>query len=133
MVVVRNALNTVLIVDGLVFQPSGNDGDERRVARRTAAITAALDAGQLALVESTPEPGDAFILDEVVGTGVEQDVPHGLGHVPSEVAAAVSYVPEVEYGSGTARAYEIVYGEHTDTDVKVTATSGVRFKLVVSP
>lgn len=133
MVVVQNALDTVLIVDGLVFQPNGTEGDTRTVLRRTASIFAAMESGQLDLIEETPEPGDAFILGEVVGTGVEQEVEHGLDSVPSDVAAAVTYVPSMDYGGDSAKPFEVSFGAHSDTVVKVTATSGIRFKLVVSP
>ena len=133
MLIVKNQLTTVLIVDGLRFLPRGTDGDERLVERRTAAIYAAVENGQLEVIEEEPEPGDALILDEVVGTGVEQSIEHELGVPPTEVAAAVSYVPALDYGGESAKPFEIAFGEHTDTHVKVTATSGVRFKLIVSP
>ena len=133
MLIVKNTLNTVLIVDGLRFLPLGQDGDERLVERRTAAIYAAVENGQLEVVDEEPEPGDAIILDEVVATGVEQSVAHGLDHVPQEVAAAVSYVPAFDYGGESAKPFSISFGAHTDAHVKVTGTSGIRFKLIVSP
>jgi hypothetical protein len=133
MLIVKNTLNTVLIVDGLRFLPRDVDGDERLVERRTAAIYAAVENGQLEVVEEEPEPGDALILDEVIGTGVEQTLEHGLDHVPQEVAAAVSYVPALDYGGESAKPFSVTYGDHTDELVKVTATSGIRFKLIVSP
>ena len=133
MLIVKNRLATVLMVDGLRFQPRGQAGDERLVERRTAALVAAVENGQLEVVEEEPEPGDAVILDEVVGTGVEQTVAHGLSGVPSQVAAAVTHVPALDYGGEAAKAFSVTYGEHTDTHVVVTATSGVRFKLIVAP
>ncbi len=133
MLIVKNTLNTVLIVDGLRFLPRDHDGDEHLVERRTAAIYAAVENGQLEVIEEEPEPGDALILDEVIGTGVEQSVEHSLGHVPQEIAAAVSYVPALDYGGESAKPFSVTYGDHTDELVRVTATSGIRFKLIVSP
>ena len=133
MLAVQNALNTVLIVGDLLFQPNGQAGDTRVVERRTAALYAAVDAGQLTVLEDIPEPGDAFIMDEVVGTGVEQSLEHGLADIPSDVAVSVTYVPAMGYGDESAKPYEVTFGAHTDTHVKVTATSGIRFKLIVSP
>ena len=133
MVIVQNALSTVLIVEDLLFQPKGESGDTRTVARQSAALATAIESGQLVLLEATPEPGDAFLLDEVIGTGVEQGIAHGLGAAPSDVAAAVTYVPSMDYGGDSAKPFEVTFGEHTDTEVLVTATSGVRFKLIVTP
>ena len=133
MLIVRNALETLLVIDDLVFQPAGQTGAEKLVAGRTAGIAAALVNGQLEVVDEEPEPGDAVILDEVVGTGVEQQVPHGLLGAPSQVAVAVSHVPGIDYGGETAKAFSVSFGEHTATHVLVTATTGVRFNLIVTP
>ena len=133
MLIVRNTLETLLVVDDLVFQPAGQIGAERLVAGRTAGIETALINGQLELVDEDSEPGDAVILDEVVGTGVEQQVPHGLLGAPSQVAVAVSHVPKIDYGGETAKAFSVSFGNHTATHVLVTATTGVRFKLIITP
>ena len=133
MLIVKNTLKTVLIVDGLRFLPRDHDGDEHLVERRTAAIYAAVENGQLEVIEEEPEPGDALILEEVIGTGVEQTLKHGLDRVPQEIAAAVSYVPALDYGGESAKPFSVTYGDHTDEFVRVTATSGIRFKLIVSP
>jgi hypothetical protein len=133
MLIVRNKLDTLLVVDGQVFQPAGLLGSERLIDKRNAAIGAAIVNNQLELVDEEPEPGDAVILDEIVGTGVAQEVPHGLSGVPSQVAVAVSHVPATDYGADTAIPFTVTLGEHTATHVRVTATSGVTFKLIVSP
>ena len=133
MLIVRNKLATLLVVDGQVFQPAGLLGSERLIDKRNAAISAAVINGQLEVVDEEPEPGDAVILDEVVGTGIEQEVPHGLPGIPSQVAVAVSHVPAADYGGETAIPFTVTLGEHTATHLRVTATSGVTFKLIVSP
>jgi len=133
MVVVQNALSTVLFVDDLFFEANGQTGDTRTVLRQTAALATAIGSGQLVVIEATPEPGDAFLLDEVIGIGVEQGVAHSLGVAPSDVASAVSYVPSMDYGGDSAKPFEITFGVHTDTEVLVTATSGIRFSLIVTP
>ncbi len=133
MLVLKNELSTVLCVDSLVFQVNGAAGDEKTVLRKSASIAAAVEAGQLSIVSETPEAGDSFILGEVVSTGVEQSIEHGLDTIPSEVAAAVTYVPDTGYGGGSGKPFAINFGEHTETHIKVTATSGIKFKLIVSP
>ena len=133
MLIVKNLLSTVLIVDGLRFAPRGAEGDERLVLQRSAPLYVAIETGQLEVVDEEPEPGDAVILDEVVGTGVAQSVAHGLSSAPSQVAATVTHVPALDYGGEAAKAFSVTYGEHTDTHVIVTVTSGVRFKLIVAP
>ena len=93
MVVVQNALNTVLIVGELFFQPKGESGDTRTVARQSAALATAIESGQLVLLEATPEPGDAFLLGEVIGTGVEQGVAHGLVRMDRQDETDTGRVP----------------------------------------
>ena len=133
MLIVRNKLDTLLALDGQIFQPAGRLGSERLIDKRNAAIAAAEINGQLEVVVEDPEPGDIVILDEIVGTGVEQEVPHRLCGIPSQVAVAVSHVPALDYGGETAIPFTVTLGQHTSTHVRVTATSGVTFKLIVSP
>lgn len=138
-VVLRNQLSTVLTVDEVVWQPAGQTGQDQTVSRRTAVLDAAIAAGQLAYISGQVDPGPVKVLDEVVGTGVEQSIAHGLkdpvlgqGQIPSSVGAMVTYVPDTGYGGGSGKPFEIVFGEHTSTHILVTATSGIKFKPIVT-
>lgn len=64
-----------------------------------------------------------FCSTEQTGTGSAQNVAHGLGVVPSAVLVAPT-----EY-SGTG-AFDIAEGTHTTTNVVVTVTSGLKFKVL---
>jgi|GEM_PF-3157611 len=124
----RNKLNTWLTVDGVVWGPAGSTERDQTVPRRSTAIDAAVAAGQLELLSGIAEPGDISILPEVVATGVEQEIEHGLGHIPSGVGLLITYNPDTGYGGGSAKPYEVMMGGHTDTHLKVTVTSGLKFQ-----
>lgn len=66
-----------------------------------------------------------FVSTEQTGTGAEQNVAHGLAAVPTFVAV---------YPTDTAPAITGVYtmteGAHDATNVKVTVTSGKKFKVL---
>ena len=62
---------------------------------------------------------DFFASAEVTGTGSAQDVAHGLGRTPALVWTSI-----VEF---TAAA-DIAYGVHDATNLKFTATSGIKFR-----
>lgn len=63
-----------------------------------------------------------FVSAEQTGTGSSQDVAHGFGSVPSLVVAIPSDI--------TGGAYVVAYGVHDATNVKVTVTSGEKFKIL---
>jgi hypothetical protein len=58
------------------------------------------------------------------GTGSSQNIPHGLGVVPSLVLVA----PQSN-GAGSG-AWTVVEGVHDATNLKVTATSGIAYKVI---
>lgn len=76
------------------------------------------------LVNSTIQSGKIsyFKSTEQTGNGSEQDVAHGLGRTPSLVMVIASEL--------TGGADDIAEGTHDGTNVKVTATSGVKYKVV---
>jgi predicted RecA/RadA family phage recombinase len=63
-----------------------------------------------------------FVSTEQTGTGSAQNVAHGLSATP----AAVLVTPTESDGN----AFDIAEGTHTSTNVVVTVTSGVKFKVL---
>lgn len=57
------------------------------------------------------------------GTGSQQSIPHGLGVVPSLVLVSV-------YNNDSLTAFSVVEGSHDATNLYVTATSGISYKVI---
>lgn len=66
-----------------------------------------------------------FVSAEQTGTGSAQNVAHGLGAVP----AGVLVVPTSHPGTPDTGAFDIAEGTHTTTNVVVTVTTNVTFKV----
>jgi hypothetical protein len=81
-----------------------------------AAPVKALTASSLAM----------FVSTEQTGTGSSQNVAHGLGVVPSKVLIAPTEHP----GTPDTGAFDIAEGSHTSTNVVVTVTVNVKFKVL---
>jgi len=64
-----------------------------------------------------------FVSAEQVGTGSAQNIAHGLGATPSKSFLSV-------YNFGANVAVDVVEGTHTSTNCVVTATSGVKYKIL---
>lgn len=64
-----------------------------------------------------------FISSEQTGTGSSQNVAHGLGRTPTKILVAPT-----EFLSN--QNVDIAEGTHTSTNVVVTVTSGVKFKVL---
>lgn len=71
------------------------------------------------------EPGQT---SQVTGLqDAPQNIPHGLGVVPSLVLAA----PYDNTASGsTPFTFQIAEGAHDSTNLKITATSGLKYKVI---
>jgi len=63
---------------------------------------------------------------EETGTGSPQNVAHGLGVVP----ALVLVVPTEHPGTPDTGAFDIAEGTHTSTNVVLTVTANVKFKVL---
>lgn len=75
-------------------------------------------------INVVPQPiGTVFASAEQTGTGSAQNVAHGLGVVPRFVLIGVTEDP-----GGTG--FDVAEGTHTATNVVVTVTSGVKFKVL---
>lgn len=66
-----------------------------------------------------------FFSTEQTGTGSSQNVAHGLGAIP----AGVLVVPTEHPGTPDTGAFDIAEGTHTTTNVVVTVTANVKFKV----
>ena len=64
-----------------------------------------------------------FVSAEVTGTGSSQSTAHGLGTAPTAVIIALT-----EFTS--AQSVDVAEGTHTTTNVVVTVTSGVKYKIL---
>jgi len=64
-----------------------------------------------------------FLSAELTGTGAEQSIAHGLGAVPSKVFAFITGTP------ATYAACTITEGTHDATNIKITVTSGYKFRV----
>jgi hypothetical protein len=66
-----------------------------------------------------------FASAEQTGNGSEQSVAHGLAVIPSKVLIAVTDNTAIVDGR-----FAVVEGTHTTSAVKVTVTSGVKYKVL---
>jgi hypothetical protein len=94
----------------------------------------AIDSGATATIMVRSEGGSRgtadsvsglFVSAEATGTGSPQNVAHGLGRTPTKVLIALT-----EFLSN--QSVDIAEGTHTSTNVVLTATSGVKFKVMAS-
>jgi hypothetical protein len=68
-------------------------------------------------------PSAKFQSAVLAGTGAAQNVAHGLGVVPSVVLASV-------YNPDSLSEWSIVEGAHTSTNLVLTVTDAVSFKVI---
>jgi len=66
-----------------------------------------------------------FISTEQTGTGSAQNVAHGLGVTPTVVLVSFTELP-----AALAAGADIAEGTHTSTNVVLTVTSGLKFKVL---
>lgn len=98
-----------------------NDGTNWTVV---AFSTKAADIGTARLAASavTAAKMALFVSTEQTGTGASQNVAHGLSGTPTKVLIAVTEDP-----AGTG--FDVAEGAHDGTNVVVTVTTGVKFKV----
>jgi hypothetical protein len=68
----------------------------------------------------------AVVSAEQTGTGSPQNVAHGLGATPSKVLISPTEHP----GTPDTGAFDVAEGTHTSTNVVVTVTANVKFKVL---
>jgi hypothetical protein len=86
--------------------------------------TGAVTVGKIGAAAVTMAKAAVFFSAEQTGTGASQNVAHGLAAVP----AGVLVVP-TDTAPATVGAYTCVEGAHDATNVKVTVTTGKKFKV----
>jgi hypothetical protein len=69
---------------------------------------------------------NAFVSTEQTGTGSSQNVAHGLTGTPAAVLISVTELPDAAAETG----FDVAEGAHDGTNVVVTVTSGVKFKVL---
>ncbi len=83
-----------------------------------------IEANEIADGAVTQAKMKVFISTEQTGTGLEEDIPHGLGATPAFVFIALT-----DFGAADSPA--VAEGTHDGTNVKVTVASAtVKFKVV---
>lgn len=85
----------------------------------------AVGSAELASLAVTKAKALVFFSSEQTGTGSAQNVAHGLGATP----AGVLVVPTEHPGTPDTGAFDIAEGTHTSTNVVVTVTANVKFKV----
>lgn len=85
----------------------------------------AVGTSELASLAVTKAKALVFVSSEQTGNGSEQSVAHGLGATP----AAVLVVPTEHPGTPDTGAFDIAEGTHTSTNVLVTVTTNVKYKV----
>lgn len=86
----------------------------------------AVGTSELAALAVTKAKALTFFSAEQTGTGSSQNVAHGLAAVP----AGVLVVPTEHPGTPDTGAFDIAEGTHTTTNVVVTVTANVKFKVM---
>ena len=64
-----------------------------------------------------------FVSTEQTGTGSSQDIAHGLGVTPTKVLVSVT-------DNTASSTFTVTEGAHDSTDVKITLTTGVKYKVL---
>lgn len=88
-------------------------------------LAGAIGTSELAAAAVTKAKSATFFSAEQTGTGSAQNVAHGLGVAP----AGVLVVPTEHPGTPDTGAFDIAEGTHTTTNVVVTVTANVKFKV----
>lgn len=112
-------------------------GDTPVLSKKTSGVffgyaMGAIDSGATATIEVKLQGGargaadgisGAFVSSETTGTGSSQTIAHGLGRTPTKVLICLT-----EFLSN--QSVDVAEGAHGSTNVVVTVTSGVKFKVL---
>jgi hypothetical protein len=116
------AVTAEKLADGAVEAADVADGSITAAKLAANAVTGAKIAAGVVTKAKTA----MFVSTEQTGTGAAQDVAHGLGAVPSAVLVCVTEHP----GTPDTGAFDVAEGAHDGTNVKVTVTLNVKFKVM---
>ena len=78
------------------------------------------------LAKATAAGAAMFVSAETTATGSAQNVAHGLGVVPTHVMVALTEHP----GTPDTGAFDVAEGTHTTTNIVLTVTADVKFKVL---
>jgi len=84
-----------------------------------------ITTAKLASTAVTKAKALVFASTEQTGNGSEQSIAHGLGAAPSIVMVCVTEVPDAAAETG----FDVAEGTHTATNVLVTVTNTVKYKV----
>lgn len=79
------------------------------------------------LSESDVEDG-IWVSTEQTGTGAEQSIAHELGVKPNRVVVIPTSIPVA--GESATETFKVTEGTHGSANIKVTVTSGAKFKVM---
>lgn len=91
------------------------------LATLATVAAAQIDSGAVTFVKAK-----AFVSTEQTGTGSPQNVAHGLAAIPAAVLVVVTEHP----GTPDTGAFDVAEGAHDGTNVIVTVTANVKFKVM---
>jgi hypothetical protein len=83
-------------------------------------------AQTLVAAPAPPSLPGVFVSTEQTGDGNPQNIAHGLGVVPTQVFVSVTDLPDAAAETG----FVITEGAHTSTNVVVTVTNTVKYKVL---
>lgn len=118
----------VIYWDDTAKESSNIAGDMAIGTALTDALSAATTASVVLNAISSPSAlasGGRFVSTEQTGTGSPQNIPHGLGVVPSEVL-----IVPTDTAPATTGDYTAVEGAHDATNVIATVTTDKKYKVV---
>lgn len=80
-------------------------------------------------VEELIDHSNFYLSAEQSGNGTEQSIAHGLSGTPAKVAVFVTGWDAAYEGSTLPTSGGVIEGTHTSTYIKVTATSGMFYRV----
>lgn len=118
-----NELGTGTVVAGNVSQVTNRQGKPTvTIGGKTVPVMAVLDL--TANAAAFKKAGGKFQSTVQTGTGSAQNIAHGLGVVPSLVLVSIYDT------NGVALPIAVSEGAHDATNVVVTATASVKYKVI---
>lgn len=128
-----NAVTTAKITDANVTTAKITDANVTTAKLATDAVTTVkvtdlnVTTAKLAARAVTAAKALVFQSTETTATGSSQNVAHGLGVVPAVVFITITESPGDLVTGG---AFDIAEGSHSSTNVVVTITTGLKFKVL---
>jgi hypothetical protein len=117
-----NETNGLTVIPGVVSQVTGKRGKPMvAVGGVNIPILAAMNIGA---GPALSKAGGKFQSTERTATGSLENIAHGLGVVPSLVLVSIQNT------NGVALPFSIVEGAHDATNLKVTVTTNLMYKVI---